>query len=305
MAKVILTNDRGQLLQESRAEYDEREGLNPSLAVSAQKSLKSYRWHRDNPGSYDSDAATLGTLSHKALLEPDANVYDELWHILDPDKRGLIVYEGNNGKQPVRRGKAWEAFEAEHSGKVIVLPAEVAKAEEMAAKSLEISEAVRANPECVRLLEGCETEVTIAAERDGWKYKNRLDAIKPGVIVDLKTTRSAEPRQFGKQCAGLNYHLRLGAYRHWADYVSGEHHEVWIIAVENHSELDVVPYRIDEAILDQGWRDISGCYQSIRAAEKKQLFPGLAERVSEGKIVAEDVPFYWPEYMMEEEIQWS
>ena len=303
MPRVIVDNERGKLLQESREQYDAREGLNPSLAVCARKSMKSYAWHRDNPSDGTSDAMNLGTLSHKALLEPHANIFDEISHLLDPEKRGLAVYEGQNGKKPVRRGKAWEEFQEAHSDKTIVLQSEVEKVEAMAAQAVATSEAVRANAECARLLDGCDTEVTITAERNG-KYKNRVDAIKPGVVVDLKTTRSAEPRQFGRQCAALQYHARLGAYKNWADYVTGIPHEVWIIAVENHSELDVVPYRIDEAILDQGWVEISKCYQAIRWHEERGVFPGLAENVIDGELVAKDVPFEWPEYMMEEEVIW-
>jgi len=171
-----------------------------TLSASSAKILLGKR-----PPSGDSDALSLGRLVHLLLLEP-ARV-DE-YAVLDPNIIGVKA-NGERADNPTAT-KAWKdaVFAAKTSGLTVVSPQFWGKAGRMAA-------AVMAHPEASRLLAGAtETELSAyATHPSGAEVRARFDAVWPGEsLIDIKTTRNADPAEFGRTVHAFGYHVSAANY---------------------------------------------------------------------------------------------
>lgn len=117
-------------------------------------------------------AFDVGTYYHTAILEP---------HILDEE---CVVFEGK-----VRRGKAWEEFQKEHEGKVIITLSDKEKADNLI-------NATKDSPIAMDLLSRGEAEVSLFWDlmgvkckvRADWLYLAPIDSDEDSYILDLKST---------------------------------------------------------------------------------------------------------------------
>jgi hypothetical protein len=155
------------------------------------------------PPSPDSDALRFGSLVHICVLEPDR--LDE-YAVLDPEKIGLKA-DGTAAATPTATA-AWKTAvaDAEKAGKTVILPADLARAQAMAA-------AVREHPTASRVI-AMATDYELSAYADhptGARVRARFDLAGP-VVGDLKTSRNADPRVFGKTAYDLGYHISAANY---------------------------------------------------------------------------------------------
>ena len=86
------------------AEYQAIDALNGSSLLPMRRSPMLYKWMLDNPQP-PTDAMTLGTATHRLILEPERVGDFEVW--------------GEQEDQKVRRGQVWEAFRMAHAGQMI------------------------------------------------------------------------------------------------------------------------------------------------------------------------------------------
>lgn len=150
----------------------------------------------------------------------------------------VVVFDG------VRRGKAWDAFSAEHAGELILSEREHADASA-------IADAVRRSTLASRIICG---DGLVREQRIEWRWLGRHcagtpDVVGPGFVADLKTTRDAEPGRFTRDAIRAGYHAQLAWYGLGLEQL-GERRpdDLYVVAVENKRPHCVTVLRLtDEA----------------------------------------------------------
>lgn len=201
-------------------EYKKLPGINASFLKAC--SFGHYAgWKYLNLPPFESDAMAFGTAVHALLLEPDkfesmcsvvpadapkkptsvqVDAFQKFDTLEKPTKAQVAAYEKNKAAI-----EWWKSFEFKTSGKVVLDKDEWAKLQQIARNCLSIERVALA-------LNTFEKEKTYVFG-DG-KFKSRLDLVdeKNGVVIDLKTTRDASPREFTKQLLSLRYELQMYHY---------------------------------------------------------------------------------------------
>ena len=238
----------------SYAQYErDLPGLRHSALKEISNSPHACRWFENHPRP-DRRATELGKATHAGILEPDAR------------ERDFVVYDGT------RRGKAWDAFFAEHADKTILSVG-------VDSYSRAIADAVRANDEARKLLEGVMPEVCVTWEEAGVLCKARLDGVSPGGIVELKTTRRPYNRPHGGfpgEVANFSYHSQLGWYWHGLDQNEHKTRPVNIICAQNAEPWEVAVYEVPGQILAEGCRRWRAWLDQYRACAGAGKWPGFA-----------------------------
>jgi hypothetical protein len=175
----------------------------------------------------------------------------------------------------VRSGKEWEAFRAQHKDMPILNQREDAVARAMC-------EAVLAHADAPRLLFGDRTqrEQRIEVERDGMFVQGRPDVFSPTTLIELKTTRSAEPYRLMRDAGQRHYHAQLAWYADLlAEAGRAQITEAYIVAVESQRPHPVTVLRLTPGALDLGratWRNWWG---TMLACCREGEWPGYAEGI--------------------------
>lgn len=149
-----------------------------------------------------------------------------------------------------RRGKAWEAFKAEHPGAEIVT-------EDEAIVGANCAKAVRLDPVAMPYFAGYGTnEDRIDWTFFGVPFRSTPDRYVPGTgtLVELKTTRSAEPGMFLRDAMRRHYHVQLGIYAEALRSLGHDVREAVIVAVETVPPFAVAVFRLSPNTLEAGMR---------------------------------------------------
>ena len=136
-------------------------------------------------------AMRMGSLTHCAILEPDAL-----------ERRYVATDLGRRGT------KAWDAETQAAGGRELIKRDEWETA-------LAMRDAVHAHPTARALLDGAVTELTLVWEDDdtGLLCKGRLDAHSPlGGPIDIKTAADASPHGWKRNAEKLMYHIQAAHY---------------------------------------------------------------------------------------------
>jgi hypothetical protein len=207
--------------------YRALDGINISTLKEIRKSPAHYVYRLANPRE-DETGLVLGRLNHSLVFEPEKVEKD------------YAIFQGKT-----RRGKLWDAFEAENlaAGKTILKENEYRSC-------LGVRDAVLAHPIARQYLAAGEAEQALQwiDQPTGLLCKMRLDFRSTSVpaIADLKGTTSTEARLFGTVAARMGYHLQA------AHYVAGAKANGYgelpfvIIAVEIDAPHDVTCFALDE-----------------------------------------------------------
>lgn len=235
-------NDKTGIFAMGRSEYDALpDRVNFSTLKLMDQSPAAYLYallnHR---AGGDSDAMQQGRAVHTRVYEP------ELF------KSTCVVYEDR------RAGKDWEAFEKKqhaegHEVLTIATHANV----------VAIADAVRSSAMAAPFLTGGKREQTMlwnlrrpklgAVEGYEMAMKGRPDFVRADSIVDLKTTRSAKPRDFGRSAHELLYYVQAALYVDGlAIATNTPRRPYWIIAVETKAPYVVQVYHVTDMQLALG-----------------------------------------------------
>lgn len=200
----------------------------PAIRASFLKACSFSAWHGWNylhAPQYESDAMKFGSAVHAAILEPEKFVTD---YRFSPkfDKRTKAGKEGA------------ESFAAENVGKIILDETDHFKIQSIVAKC-------QAIPAVADALKTFEKEKSFKWESEYGLMKAQLDLVdvKNKIIIDIKTTRDANPREFLRQSMTLRYPVQ---FHHYIQAV-GADSECYVIAVESESE-EVAMYNITEIV---------------------------------------------------------
>ena len=240
--------------------YRELPGINWSSLKLMDSSPLHFKYGLTHPRP-DSSAMQLGRAAHCAVLEPDAF------------PRRYVLWDGG-----IRRGKTWDAFQEANADKECLNAADYETA-------LAIRDAVRAHKAARRLLRWGKPEVSLRwlDESSRMWLKARLDWVAPrGTLVDLKTSRDIEPRNFGRTAANLMYHGQLAFYRRGLIARGAALEPVYIVAVESSAPFDVLVYEVDEDVLFSGDQLVTKLLHQVKACRRrygKRPWPGRSGEV--------------------------
>lgn len=176
----------------------------------------------------------------------------------------LVVWEGT------RRGKAWEQFQEQHVDEEIVTESEYTAA-------APVIEAVKNHEHAMYLLRSGTPK-----ERLYWKWLGRDCTGEPDVagkyLVDLKTTRCAEPGRFVRQGIWFAYHAQLAWYR-MGMIESGLQppDQCYFVAVETEPPCPVTVLSLTERAREQGERLCRLWMERLIACEAVGHWPGYCE----------------------------
>lgn len=229
------------------------------------RSAAHYRYYAEH-GTEPTAAMHLGTAIHNIVLESGD---------------GIVMFDGAS-----RRGKAWEAFKAEHDPDAIVLTG--SEFETAAAASA----SVLAHPRATELLHGLK-ERQINWTRGNKNCRGTVDAVN-GNMVELKSTSDARPEFFSRLAMKLHYYAQLA----W--YVDGYNRNVtvdpvgarpvidraFIVAVETSPPFVVQTFELTQDALDFGRKQYHLWLEQLAVCEASGDWPGY---------VQSDVPLDAPE----------
>lgn len=214
-----------------------------SLKTLATRTPAHYQHELTNPKT--SDAFTLGTAAHSVILEGDVS--------------GIVVVDADNWlTKAAKEAKA----EALAEGKQPLLHKEMVQV-------LAMRDAVMAHPFARGLLTGHKAEQSVFWEEEGQMLKCRPDAWQPGALIDLKTARSADPKDFGKAAHEYGYHQSAAHYIDGVKAATGEESPFHFVLVEKTEpylvsvvELDVEAINIGRMLNDRAKRIHRECVKS-------------------------------------------
>jgi exodeoxyribonuclease VIII len=232
-------------------------GLKPILA-----SPKLYRYWRDNDHE-PTDPMALGTAAHCAVLEPEQ--YNQRFAIWNEraDSGRKSPRSPNNSK--------WTDFLACNAGREILTEDQDREARHMA-------EAVHAHPGAREILSRGQAEVPIlwTHRESGVDCKSKIDWLRPDMIVDVKTTVSLA--RFGTQAARLRVPFQMAMYQEAVASFPGPgqaHLPVKLIVVESKPPFDVAVFRVPDATLAVGQRDMREAFRRLLECRSSGQWPGL------------------------------
>lgn len=215
-----------------------------------------------------------------AAVEREADFFDKgtgAHSVLLGGKR-LVVWDkkSDNGNQCPRRGKDYDAFAALNSDSLIMLPGEYDQVQGMAA-------AVNANADAMALLAG-RKEKTLYWTIDERVCRGTPDVDNGTNVVELKTTKSSDPKFFWMDAQKLMYHAALAWYLDGCALQFGRRtipDEAYIVAVESAKPYIVTVFHVPPRALEAG-RELNRLWlDRLSACEKNKSFPGYATGIVE------------------------
>lgn len=242
-----------------QVDYDTLIAINQSsLKPLLQRSPKHYLYRLHNPTA-STKSQLRGTAGHCAVLEPERFAVD------------YVVFDG-----PRRAGKVWDAFAATHEGKTIL------KADEYAA-ALAFQRAVLDDPVAGPYFAGeGANEATmywldLLASLPCKARADRMTSLdgRP-VIVDLKGTKDASPKWFGRDAANYSYLMQAAYYSDGYEVITGKTPLYVLVSVELAPPHDVVVYPLGEDKIALGRDDYRRALAKLVECRETGCYPGHA-----------------------------
>jgi hypothetical protein len=207
-----------------------------------------------------------GTLTHCALLEPDAF---PLRYVVGPDLN--------------KNSNAWRAFIAEHAAFEVIDQQAKDRAHAQA-------DALRALPEVAELMAHGEAEVSAFWHEEVGGVpvlcRCRPDWVshKPGalgcVLLDVKTTTDASPEGFARACNTFDYHLQADWYCRGYELASGLRvHGMVFVVVESEFPFAAAAYMLSDRALELAHQQNRDALRTFARCQAAQSWPGYAQGI--------------------------
>jgi hypothetical protein len=208
-------------------------------------------------------AMRIGSLFHGLVLEPG---------------RVRIAVAPVCDKR-TKDGKAtWKAFCLENAGAEIVTADEGEMLSGMVAS-------VRAHPAASRLLSGpgiAEGSCWWHDEQSGELCRCRPDFYRQdlGIIVDLKSTEDASPKEFARSIANYRYHMQSAFYQDGVEVATGGFIKGFVfVAVEKKAPYAVAVYQLDMQGVEAGRVEYKRLLLDLADCKASGKFPAYSERI--------------------------
>lgn len=212
----------------------------------------------------ESPALILGRAVHARVLEPET--YNARFAVAPKvDRR-------------TKEGKAtWEAFTLAHPGATILTEGDGDMVNA-------IGDAVEAHPLARALLSGGEVEWSgfFNDPATGAPCRIRPDYLRvaDGIMVDLKTSMDASPREFQRSIARYGYHIQAAHYAAGYGVITETPlSDFLFVVVEKAPPYAVGIYRLDDDAMAQGARTLREALRIAAACLARDHWPAYAEAV--------------------------
>lgn len=187
----------------------------------------------------------------------------------------VVVYEGG-ARNP--NFKKWQEFQAEHEGKHIIIPSQLAVVDGM-------RRALEAHPRAMELLDDGVQETRITWDHHGRACAGTPDVVLPKNrrkrLVELKTSVTTDPRRFKWHALKQGWFSQVAWYadglERSVDYEHGPVDEVYIVAVESRAPHAVTVFRVRESMLKRGRETWHIWFDTLLACERSNQWPAYAE----------------------------
>jgi len=197
-----------------------------------------------------------GSYAHSMILEP---------HLLDKD---YAIFPG-----PIKKGKEWDAFKENVSPHVTIISAP------QKARLNSLLKAYEVRAEAVELMQGTKVEHTLCVELDGVRIKVRADAIKPGTIIDIKTTGyPGSADQFKQTVQQLNYQLSGALYSMAYEQHFGQPFDFYFIVLSKR-DYNCEIYKLGKDSMAQGRSMVKEALRKYKKALDSGLWIEHTEEV--------------------------
>ena len=218
--------------------YRKETGVNQSSLKKILKSPAHYQAALKDK-FFPSPAMEIGTAAHCLVL--DGPTAFDSQYVLQPDHVKLTTKAGKDWKAEQGRkkilkddgkDKQWSSIQG--------MAAQLAKLD-----YYQITD----DPEYIK-----RNEVSVYWDWLGVRCKARLDSllVEEGLIVDLKTTASVEPDQFGRKVVGLGYDFQAAYYTMAAQMAFDKPFKFIFAAVERVAPFDVQLFEVTPDMMAQG-----------------------------------------------------
>lgn len=249
-------------------EYNELDGARSTiLSTIDRKTLAHAKAMIDGLIFSDSGALTLGQAAHDLILRPQE--FTKKWGIL-PDNYHGATKEGKAAKSKL---------EADYGDRILK------NGDALLLRSLETS--LRNHPSIKELLNAITvTELSLQWEEQGIVCKARIDAIAEVkgeiLLIDLKTSRSANQRDFESSCINYGYLIQSAHYLAGAKacgLVKQSNNNFLHVVVEKEAPFLCAVYCLDDASLELGEKRRELALKKYAFAKANNIWPGYSEQI--------------------------
>lgn len=248
----------------SNKDYHAMEGLSKSKMDKLEISPAHYKASLEEPEK-QTDALIFGSLFHTMVLEPEKI---ETEYAVEP----VVNKRTNEGKQIL------SDFYEENKDKTIVTQEQMELAKTMAQKIYE-------HPIANKLLKAkgdCEISYFWNDDKTGVLLKARPDKVVDDIIIDVKTTVSANPNVFYKKAYDYGYHKQAAHFLDGYRACNGKNASGFIfIAVEKEPPYAVCVYKASKEFIEKGEIDVRKNIELFAECERTGIWRGYPEIIHE------------------------
>ena len=250
-----------------RSDYEKIDAVNYSTLKHFNKSpahVKEEMMHPKEP----TRAMEIGNAIHLSILEPDRF------------KKEYIVTP--NFDRRTKEGKEkWIKFEAENFGKVYLTRDEFDKCKK-------ITESIKSKETIFKMLYETGKNETTCVWKDketGLLCKGRQDRITKfmgwTIVVDIKTTISAQINLFASQTARFNYHLQAAFYLDGLDaiYPIEQRRRYIVLAIEKDSPYEMRLFEFDDEALHEGRQKYKSYLRQYKKCVDSGIWKGYSDNI--------------------------
>lgn len=247
-------------------DYHRAPGVSKTALDKITQSPAHYQHWLNEPEPEPTDAMQVGKAFHMAVLEPHRF---ETGVVTAPE----VNKRTKAGKQEL------EAFQKEHSDKIILRPDQIELVQAMR-DSVYQHRVARAclsaagHPEVSVFWEDFITGEQLKCRPDYWRRDN--------IILDLKGVRDASPHGFQKAMANYRYHVQAALYLDGCQEAHGERPRGFVlIAVEKEPPYLVGVYTLDAQALQLGQIQYRKDLETLSRCRLTGSWPGYGDEIQE------------------------
>jgi len=222
-----------------------------SLKTLATRTPAHFAWERDHP--VHKVEFDIGTAAHSLILEQDES--------------GIVVIHADSYRTKAAQEAKAKAY-AEGMTPLLV---------EQWDEVRRIRDAVMNTPDGQAAFTGHRPEVSFFTEEDGLMLKARPDALHQDLIVDLKTSVTADPRDLRKKALDMGWHQSADHYQDVVAAVAGRRLPFVFFAVEKSPPYLCSVIELDQSFLDLGHEANARAKAIFRRCTETGQWPGYPE----------------------------
>jgi exodeoxyribonuclease VIII len=239
----------------SESDYRPAPYLNKSGLDALAKSPGHYQWSLKNYKPPTPEMG-FGTAFHSFVLEPED--FEHSYMVIEDVSRASKFY------------KECEV-EAQKLSKKILFESDLERIKNM-------SEALLKHSRVKDLMSGGKPEQvmywTMETSTGGLvECKAKVDYIRDGCVLDLKTTKNASKDDFTKSIHNYRYHIQDGFYRLGANALTDMEHEFYFIAVESEPPHGVNVFSLGEKTRNLAYSEIHKLVDRYEECLKTNYWP--------------------------------